>query len=459
MKRQCGPASPVLGLAVLLLAACAQNGSMPNLASAFQPGGALAAAPADAASRPGAAARSSSNAASAVSASASIQVGKKNVELAATELDPKCKNLVASFNPSDNVADLTAMAAQMAADVAVSNATLQLGSTLSSMVGNKPQPAPKAASLSAGKHQISLTVRRAALRMNWLPMSLERMYGQYLIDQMHDQLLDRDDATNNKLYESADTMLGQVLGSVGVAHAYSFKLFIREDSASNAMALPGGFIVVDQPLIAKPELNNKAWFAIAHEVSHVLQRHETRALQARIIDAVSLKGSLPDLVKTMNGANREPKAIMALVKTGKLQFEKHFADQELQSDACAVRVLDSTLKDNQRLLAVLTTFIGSLPKTPPAAPKTPPNDKASAGLETVVDMVELVSRPIDRHPSSDERLKNLNTMLAEVQGRSTAELVPVALKSQGKPSPGAKPEPPRDSWRPVGLSQAATSVA
>ncbi len=368
----------------------------------------------------------------------SLRIGNKQVELAATELDPKCHTLVTPFNPTVNVAELSQMAAGMAAEMAAANAGARMAASVQSAMGGpaagKPPPAKPTA---AARHNISLSVRRAAMRMNWLPMSAETLYGNRMLDQMKDRLVERDEAVGVKLYPQADALLKEVLAAVGVPHAYHFSVHIRADAGENAMALPGGFLVIDKALVADPSRRNKAYFAVAHEISHVLQRHETRAVQARIVDTVSLKGSLPDLVKTVRQVHSEPKSVLALVVVGKLLFEKHFEDQELQADACAVRLLDTTLNDSRRLRAVLVAFIADLPSAAPVPARGSAAAKSHPDAGALADVIELVARPINRHPSVEARLQNLRTMLADVEQRP----LPAA-------KPGAKPVVPLPSSTP-----------
>ena len=401
-------------LGSMLLAGCANDGR-----SLALPAGLSSSLTADTPPTATAAPATGSGAAK-LAGTATLQLGGKQVEVTSVELDTQCSALVRPFDPSDNITELSKLVAEMAAEVAVA----QAGDSLQKALGMGSSSAKPVGS----RHNITLSVRRAALRMNWLPMALETMYGQSLLDQMRGELVGRDDKVGTRLYPQADALLAEVLAAVGEPSGYQFKLFIRADAGENAMALPGGFLVIDKALVADPKLRNKAYFAVAHEVAHVLQRHQTRAVQARIIDAVSLQKGLPDLIKTVQASHSEPKAVLALFATGKRLFEKHYEGQELQSDACAVRLLDSTFKDNRRLRTVLSAFVAGLPRTPPAAPPAAGRETAQ-NLDNLGDMVLLVSRPIDQHPTAEARLANLRMMLAEVEKR------PLPADPAAKPLP------------------------
>ena len=124
---------------------------------------------------------------------------------------------------------------------------------------------------------------------------------------------------------------------------------------------------------------------------------------------------------------------MQLMVGGKLLFEKHAESQELQSDSCAVRVLDTALSDDRRLLAAVQGFASGLPKrAAAAAPAAPAKPNA---VEEVSKLVELVSRPVDAHPSTEQRLRNLDAMLAKLRERP-ANLKPPGAKPAVKPKLG-----------------------
>jgi len=453
----------LLGLLALGLAGCAADGSSPL--NRLTAGGATAASPpaADGASapvRPGAG-RPPSAAASAALAGPALKIGNKNIDPSAVVLDPKCETLVEPFELTDNFSELTSLGLGMLGD----NAAAIAGNSIQKLTGQATGAAKPPVKL---RHNISATVRRAAVRMNWLPMTLEVMYGEHLLDDMKDGLLPRTGRIGPALYAKGDALLAEVLAAVTEPHAYQFRLHISTRSGDNAMALPGGLIVIDKALVEKPELRDKAYFALAHEVAHVLQRHETRSVQARIVDTVSLSSAKGDLVKTMQQANREPAAVVALVLTGKLLFEKHFVNQELQSDACAVRLLDRTLADKRRVRASIQAFVDGLPpstdKPAPGRPRPDPVVPAGNALlqpgtaDAAGDLVELVTRPIDRHPSTEARVQNLNTMLRAIElpparaGNAGAAGAPVGA--------AARPAAPRASApRPAAAASAAGNRA
>lgn len=351
-------------------------------------------------------------------------LGKK--PLATFEGDLACTNLVAPFDLTDNAAILAGLGMDGMFNLLTESTT--------QWFKQWAQQPVQSSAVATAKHNISYEMRATAVRMNWLPMQAEVLYGRTVLEAKNKagDIQPRDNARGQRLYPKAQALLDEALKAVDEPHDYKFEVHVTVSEEKNAQALPGGIILIDRGLLTDdPEAVKKAKFAIGHEIGHVLQRHETRAVQARIIDTVSLRGSVPELVKTIRRAQSEPAALISLVVAGKLQFERHFANQELAADGCGVRIANNMLKNDTQLIAVLNAFIASLPKPTeddkpdpfakavPQVPSKAPTAVAGAekALATANDLMTLVTRPIDQHPATAARVKNLNLTLAEIRKR------------------------------------------
>jgi predicted Zn-dependent protease len=73
------------------------------------------------------------------------------------------------------------------------------------------------------------------------------------------------------------TSLGARLSSIANEGGQDFNFFIVKDERINAFALPGGFIGLNAGLILASENENEVAGVLAHEISHVTQRHIARA--------------------------------------------------------------------------------------------------------------------------------------------------------------------------------------
>jgi predicted Zn-dependent protease len=82
-----------------------------------------------------------------------------------------------------------------------------------------------------------------------------------------------------------DPQLTEYIGTLGsrlASHAnngdYRFNFFVVNDDRINAFALPGGFIGVNSGLILASDSESELAGVLAHEVSHVTQRHIARSI-------------------------------------------------------------------------------------------------------------------------------------------------------------------------------------
>lgn len=306
-------------------------------------------------------------------------------KMSSTMLDKKCEIPVAPFALTDNFASLTVLAGKLAA------------SNMIEQIGNKNQ--------AQSRHKIPQVVRLAARQMNWLPMAAEKVYGDYLFEQETD-ILPPDGKQGKAAYQTARKILADVLKGIPETSEYQFQIHVLKQAGSNAKATPGGHIYVDKGLVTNPALLGKAYFAVAHEISHVLQRHETRALQGRVIDTLSLASNLPGLLNAMNASRSDPRAIVGILSTGKEMLSRYHADQEIQADACAVRLLTDIFPDARDLSTSIKQFVATLPKATP--------EQAGMKQDEWTLLSELVSRPIDRHPNTTERVAHLDEVQFEI---------------------------------------------
>lgn len=256
---------------------------------------------------------------------------------------------------------------------------------------------------------ILTSTKLAAKQLNWLPMTVEVMIGEYLHEE-ETNILPRESSPGRRRYPLADKMMGDALASIGEPHEYEFKLFILKNSTHNAIARPGGFIYLDQGLLDEPALRPKAQFALSHELAHVLRRHETKDLQSTLVDSVS---SVEDLVKMVRHAKANPSALVAQAKLRKDVFTRHHVDQELQlqADSCSARLLGRYLPSPRELAEALKAFIHDLPPPEPATPTVAARNEAEKLSATVHDLVD---SPVKRHPTPQERLQNLRAIYNEL---------------------------------------------
>jgi hypothetical protein len=420
------------------------------------------------------------DAAVAGDAARAVAVGQGTARALATfEGDMTCTRLVAPFQLSDNLDELARLGKEIGALLARNAATNAMGQLIDGRRGLAGQTLQVGA--QQARHVIPQELRARAVLLNWLPMPAERRYGEMALERMKAELLPREGDRARRLYEQAGALLAQVLRGVDEPHDYQFTIHLATGSAGTAVALPGGLIVLDALLLERPQLELKAQYAVAHEVAHVLQRHETRALQARIIDTLVVSGRVVDLYQSVRSLRGDPGPVLQLLFQGKLQFQRHYGDQEMHADACAIRILDRALSDRPRMHNVVQAFVTDLnvaaaklpaaglqasggavvnvasPANPPwasigsalvgaagtavAASASPPAGGSTGAAQPAApspldDLVTMVTSPIDRHPDPQRRVKHIRERLVSFPLPATAPATASTGSPAGKPAAG-----------------------
>lgn len=127
-----------------------------------------------------------------------------------------------------------------------------------------------------------------------------------------------------------------------IESSFAWTPFLVRDRTVNAFALPGGYVGVHLGLIAMtPNLDELA-SVLAHELSHVTQRHIVRMMSVQ--SRQSLVG-LAAMILGVIAASRSPQAAQALVTSGQalaMQGQLNFSrDMEREADRVGFGVLST----------------------------------------------------------------------------------------------------------------------
>ena len=296
-------------------------------------------------------------------------------------LDPQCKTLIQPFGLGDNMASLAVLATK-----------LKLNNFLGKLQGNAMPPM-----------SVKDIVKLAARQLNWLPMEAELLLGQQMLGDT--EILEEDkNKDTRRVYAEARSVLADIVQFLPTPLPYDFQIRVLTKSNGNAAALPGGIILVDRDLFKKGADRDFAYFVIAHEVSHVLQRHETRVYQARLADGIDSLDGLRNLLSAASTKN--PGAVLAYGTALKKLFVNFTEQQELQADSCAVRLMSQRYPDSKGLAAKLKKVDLALG---PITPETAPTAEGPQG-NTVIDQIKyLADGVMERHPHTQQRRKNLQS--------------------------------------------------
>jgi len=347
--------------------------------------------------------------------------------LALQWLQEKCPNLLQPYELTGNVSELVGADSWLQRHNPLNKLEgLQNLKKLGDLLNGDPQtvaaaPPPPEAAVPV-KEDLKVKVRR----LNWLPMQAELIYGEREHKE-EDEILDPDTEIGERLYPRATAMLAEVTRSMDeileATHQtspYDFKLFILKRDQHNAVARPGGYIYIDAGLLEDdPALSAKAHFALAHEVAHILRRHETFELQSLVVDSFAAER---DLRLALISMNRKPASVLEHIKVDKGIYIRHHIDQELQADACGARLLAGVYPTSNALAESIHAFLNELPKES-LQPKTA-NTAAitsaattNAAQQTVAVAAvsyDIVKTPLDQHPNSEERRQRLESAYEEI---------------------------------------------
>ena len=141
---------------------------------------------------------------------------------------------------------------------------------------------------------------------------------------------------------AASRSLGNITPDID--QRFAWQPFLVRDPSVNAFALPGGFVGVHLGLIALTTTRDELASVLAHEMSHVTQRHIARSISG---DSKRTLVGLAALVLGLLAASRSsnPDAMSAVVagtQAGTLQGQLNFSrDVEREADRVGFQVMTS----------------------------------------------------------------------------------------------------------------------
>jgi Zn-dependent protease with chaperone function len=160
---------------------------------------------------------------------------------------------------------------------------------------------------------------------------------------------------------------------------YQFRLTVVDDPAVNALAAPGGALVLFRGLLERTESAEELAGVFAHEIQHVLHRHGTRMVIQRASTGLLLAAVVGDVSGLMAFGLETARTL------GDLQFSRH---NEEEADRDGLRMLMAAgihpggMLEFFRKIATRESAMGTLP------------------------------RYLSSHPPSDDRLQRLKVLAA-----------------------------------------------
>lgn len=112
------------------------------------------------------------------------------------------------------------------------------------------------------------------LLANRIPPAWEATLGKEVVKQL---TAGNDVCAEPPLQQSVDQII-QALNSAVPKHPYIFHVSIVKGKAINALAAPGGYLIIFTGLLEQTRSAEELAGVLAHEMQHVLQKHATRGI-------------------------------------------------------------------------------------------------------------------------------------------------------------------------------------
>ncbi|CAG0941972.1 Beta-barrel assembly-enhancing protease [Gammaproteobacteria bacterium] len=138
--------------------------------------------------------------------------------------------------------------------------------------------------------------------------------------------------------------IGQKIAANATDNGQRFRFFVVDDPAINAFALPGGFVGIHSGLLMATATESELAGVLAHEISHVTQRHISRAIyanqRASILTMAALLGAI--LLGAATGSGEAIQGAVAAAQGAAAQQQINFTrSNEYEADRVGVGLMAS----------------------------------------------------------------------------------------------------------------------
>ncbi len=167
----------------------------------------------------------------------------------------------------------------------------------------------------------------------------EKEFGEEFFRSLHSQIMISQDPEIQDYIQ----IIGQKLTANSDAPSHPFHFFVVMENDINAFAGPGGYIGVNSGLILMTEAESELASVMAHEISHVTQRHLFRAAEAAgRLSIPSAAGMLAAILLGTQSPQMGQAAIMAIMG-GNIQFQINFTrENEEEADRVGMQTLSAS---------------------------------------------------------------------------------------------------------------------
>ena len=252
----------------------------------------------------------------------------------------------------------------------------------------------------------------AALVAPRVPLAWEERLGQSVVEYLAPPEFTCEDPRRQ---EALDAIVARLAATVPRS-PYAFRVLVVNRPEVNALAAPGGYIVVLRGLVERTESPEELAGVLAHEMQHVVQRHATRALIQHASTGLLITALTGDMTGPLAYGLQSARVL------GQLQYSRR---AETEADTEGMKMLLAARVDPAGMIGFFEALMKG-DKQPRTALKY-----------------------FSTHPSSGDRIERLRAMAAGAPS-APVTLLPGAdwddLRRwcQGAAPPGRPPAPSRE---------------
>jgi predicted Zn-dependent protease len=211
-----------------------------------------------------------------------------------------------------------------------------------------------------------------------VPVSWEERLGQVVVEQLAPPGKRCADPARARMLEEITATLTAPLPNT----PYTFRVIVVNNPIVNALAAPGGYILVFRGLLERTRSPEELAGVLAHEFQHVLKRHATRALLQNVSSGLLVAALMGDASGIMAFGLEGARTLGAL---------RYSRQNEEEADAEGMRLLIQAGIDPAGMIA----FFEVLQR----------GDRRGAAL----------FQYLSTHPQTQERVKRLKLLAAQSQ--------------------------------------------
>ena len=165
---------------------------------------------------------------------------------------------------------------------------------------------------------------------------LERRLGQSFLNQVRKQAHIISDPEIETYIQS----IGYRLVSQSENNTQGFTFFVIQNPEINAFAAPGGIVGINSGVILNSDTESELAGVIAHEISHVTQRHMVRNMEMQSHMSLPMMAGMLAAILIASQDPEAGKAAMIAIQGGAAQAQINFTrDNEAEADRIGMQLL------------------------------------------------------------------------------------------------------------------------